>query len=59
VDVEACAINHGDKMFLARPATISGLNTSLYNVWGASGAGCVVAVGADLPADLIGRKVAI
>lgn len=59
VEMEACAINHGDKMFLARPAAASGLSTSLYNIWGASGAGRVVAAGTDLPADLIGRNVAI
>lgn len=59
VEMEACAINHGDKMFLARPATTSGLNTSLYNIWGASGAGRVIAAGSDLPADLTGRRVAI
>ncbi len=59
VEMEASAINHGDKMFLARPATASGLNTSRHDIWGASGAGRVVAAGDDLPVDLIGRKVAI
>ena len=59
VEMEASAINHGDKTFLARPATTSGLNTSRHNIWGASGAGRVLAVGADLPKDLTGRKVAI
>lgn len=59
VEMEACAINHGDKTFLARPAIASGLNTSLHNIWGASGAGRVVAACTDLPVDLIGRKVAI
>jgi NADPH:quinone reductase-like Zn-dependent oxidoreductase len=59
VVMEASAINHGDKMFLGRPATTSGLNTSLHNIWGASGAGRVLAAGANLPSDLSGRKVAI
>jgi NADPH:quinone reductase-like Zn-dependent oxidoreductase len=59
VEMEASAINHGDKMFLARPTIASGLNTSRHNIWGASGAGRVLAAGNDLPVDLIGRKVAI
>ncbi len=59
VEMEASAINHGDKMFLARPTTASGLNTSRHDIWGASGAGRVLAAGDDLPVDLIGRKVAI
>ncbi len=59
VEMEASAINHGDKMFLARTGTASGLNTSRDDIWGASGVGRVLAVGADLPMDLIGRTVAI
>ena len=59
VEMEASAINHGDKMFLARPTTASGLNTSRHDIWGASGAGRVLAVGDDLSVDLVGRKVAI
>jgi NADPH2:quinone reductase len=44
VDIEAAAINHGGKTFLAtlwRPAI------RLYEVWGASASGIVVAVGAS------------
>jgi len=59
VEMEASAINHGDKMFLARPTTASGLNTSRHDIWGASGAGRVLAAGDDVSVDLIGRKVAI
>jgi NADPH:quinone reductase-like Zn-dependent oxidoreductase len=32
VEMEASAINHGDKMFLARPTIASGLNTSRHNI---------------------------
>ena len=32
VAIEACGINHGDKTFLARPASIAGLNTSLHDI---------------------------
>ncbi|NYF90133.1 zinc-binding dehydrogenase [Tunturiibacter empetritectus] len=60
VDVEAAAINHGDKAFLANPS-IAGvlLKTSAYGIWGASCAGAVRAVGEGLTAELVGRTVAI
>lgn len=60
VDMDASAINHGDKAFLTGP--LAGGNvvpTSRYDVWGASGVGVVVAVGAGVPADLLGRSVAV
>jgi NADPH2:quinone reductase len=59
IEIEASAINHGDKTFLARPATTAGLNTSLHDIWGASAAGKVLSAGIDVPAGYIGRKVAI
>ncbi len=59
VEVEAAAINHGDKMFLKRPAATTGLNTSRYDIWGASAAGRVLAAGRDVSRHYIGRKVAI
>ena len=59
VEIEAAAINHGDKAFLARPATTAGLNTSLYDVWGASAAGTVLSAGPDVPAGYVGGKVAV
>ena len=47
IDMDASAINHGDKTFLRMP-TAAGNAFSLgqHDVWGASGAGRVVAVGA-------------
>ena len=60
VDMEACAINHGDKAFLASPlATGNAFPMSRHDVWGASGAGLVVEVGSGVPVDLVGRRVAI
>lgn len=59
VAIEAAGINHGDKAFLARPASAVGLNTSRYDIWGASAAGTVLAVGTDVPAEFAGKKVAI
>lgn len=60
VDMEACAINHGDKAFLARHMGLSSaLPMSRHDVWGASGAGLVVEAGAGVPVDLVGRRVAI
>ena len=57
VDIEACAINHGDKAFLKIPPMTSALRA--YDVWGASGVGRVVALGKDVPAAYAGKRVAI
>jgi NADPH2:quinone reductase len=60
VDMAASAINHGDRTFLRMPrAAGNPLALGQYDVWGASGAGRVVAVGAGVPADYAGRQVAI
>ncbi|MEG9439041.1 hypothetical protein JAO29_23140 [Edaphobacter sp. HDX4] len=59
VQIEAAAINHGDKTFLKMPAATTGLNTSRYDIWGASASGRVLAAGAGVPEDYVGRKVAI
>jgi NADPH2:quinone reductase len=59
IEIEAAAINHGDKTFLARPATTAGLNTSRYDIWGASAAGTVLSAGPEVPIGYVGRKVAV
>ncbi|MGH9445252.1 MAG: zinc-binding dehydrogenase [Terriglobia bacterium] len=59
VAVEACAINDGDKTFLARPLSTAGLNTSLHDIWGASAAGTVLSLGPGVPAELAGKRVAV
>jgi len=60
VDMDASAINHGDKTFLRMPAAVgSALAASQHDVWGASGSGRVVAVGAGVPPDYAGKQVAI
>jgi NADPH:quinone reductase len=60
VKMDASAINHGDKTFLARPgAAGAALVGSGHNIWGASGAGTVIAVGAGVPAGVQGKQVAI
>ena len=59
IEVDSAAINHGDKTFLKMPAATTGLNTSRYDIWGASAAGRVLAVGAGTPAEYIGKKVAV
>jgi len=60
VKMEASAINHGDKTFLARPGAAGpALVGSRHDIWGASGAGRVTAIGAGVPADFEGRPVAI
>ncbi|HKO20845.1 MAG TPA: hypothetical protein VJU82_18370 [Acidobacteriaceae bacterium] len=60
VDMDASAINHGDKTFLRMPAAMgSALAASQHDVWGVSGSGRVVAVGAGVPVDYAGKQVAI
>ena len=60
VAMEASAINHGDKTFLKMP-TAAGSTWVMgqHDVWGASGAGRVLAVGAGVPADYAGKQVAV
>jgi NADPH:quinone reductase-like Zn-dependent oxidoreductase len=60
IDMDASAINHGDKTFLRTP-TAAGNAFSLgqHDVWGASGAGRVVAVGAGVPTEYSGKQVAV
>lgn len=60
IDMEASAINHGDKIFLrARADDGKALRASQHGVWGASGAGTVVATGAGVPERYMGRRVAV
>ena len=58
--IQGAAINHGDKSFLINPGAAGSraLNRT-YDIWGASAAGAVLAVGEDLSAELVGRGVAI
>ncbi len=59
VNIQATAINHGDKLFLARPFIAGGVSGSKHNVWGASASGTVLSIGPDVPAEYSGKKVAI
>jgi len=60
VDMDASAINLGDKIFLTMPAAAGNvLAPCRDDVWGASGSGRVVAVAADVPAEYMGKQVAI
>jgi len=56
--MEACTINPGDKFFLNAPPHRAAPR-SKYDVWGASGAGTVLAVGAGVPPHWVGRSVAV
>jgi NADPH:quinone reductase len=58
VDMEACAINHGDKTFL-KMRSLPGVSPNLHDIWGASGVGRIVAIGQDVPAIYAGKQVAI
>jgi NADPH2:quinone reductase len=60
VAMAASAINHGDKTFLKMPVAAGpAIPASRLDVWGASGAGRVVALGDGVPADYAGKQVAI
>ncbi|MDE1184840.1 hypothetical protein [Paraburkholderia sp.] len=60
IDMDASAINHGDKTFLKMPtAAGNAFVLGQHDVWGASGAGRVIAVGAGVPVEYMGRQVAI
>ncbi|WP_144150252.1 alcohol dehydrogenase catalytic domain-containing protein [Paraburkholderia sp. BCC1885] len=60
IDMEASAINHGDKTFLRMPnAAGNPFALGQHDVWGASGAGRVVAVGAGVSAHYAGKQVAV
>ncbi|MHB8283139.1 MAG: alcohol dehydrogenase catalytic domain-containing protein [Caulobacteraceae bacterium] len=60
VQIEGAAINHGDKTFLKFPDAAGGARGLRFdNVWGASAAGVVTQIGADVPARYLGSKVAI
>lgn len=60
VDIDSAAINHGDITFLRNPGAIgAALPDRREAVWGASGAGRVVAAGEGVPAHYAGRQVAI
>src|SRR5437868_4793827 len=56
--MEACTINPGDKFFLDATAARV-LPRSTHDVWGASGAGTVLAAGAGVPKEWVGRTVAV
>ncbi len=59
LEIDVAAINHGDKTFLKMPAATTGLNTSKKDIWGASAAGRVLMVGAGVPPEYVGKKVAV
>lgn len=60
VDMAAAAINPGDKTFLKmRPAGAGVVTDRRDDVWGASGAGTVVAIGDGVPAAYLGKQVAL
>lgn len=56
----ACGINPGDKAFIGRNTFAPGsIPVSQYDIYGASGAGQVLAVGPGVPATYAGKRVAV
>ena len=58
IKIDSCAINPGDKAFIHRPLPL-GAGTSLYNVYGVSGAGKVVDFGESVPSGYKEKNAAI
>ena len=58
VDMIASAITHGDKFFLTRPMP-GAPPADGHDIYGANGAGIVVAIGDGVPAAMLGKQVAI
>ena len=58
IKMQACAINPGDKAFIKLPLP-PGSVLSLYNVYGVSGAGTVIATGDGVPEAYRGKKVSM
>jgi NADPH:quinone reductase len=56
IKMECCAINPGDQAFISRPLP-PGSVISLYNIYGVSGVGEVLAIGADVPEKYKGKRV--
>ena len=60
VDIDAATITHGDKFFLTRPLPgATALATGRHDVYGANGSGKIAAIGAGVPAEYLGKQVAI
>jgi NADPH2:quinone reductase len=58
IKMQACAINPGDKAFINRPLP-PGSVLSLYDVYGVSGAGTVIAIGDGIPEPYRGKNVSM
>ena len=59
VDMEAATITHGDKFFLTSPLPDGSMSRGRFDVYGSNGAGRILAIGADVPAEYAGKQVAI
>ena len=59
VQMEGSAINSGDKYFLVNAAARAAFGSPENDVWGASGVGVVTALGPNVPAQYMGKRVAI
>lgn len=57
--IVACAINPGDKALIGGTMPAGFFPVSQYDIYGASGAGHVVALGPGVPAEYLGKNVAV
>lgn len=59
VQIDSATIMPGDKFFLTHPQPNGSMRGGRYDVYGANGAGTVVAVGQNVPEAYIGKKVCV
>jgi len=59
VQMDSAAIMPGDRFFLTHPQPNGSMRGGRFGVYGANGAGTVVAVGQDVPDRYIGKKVCV
>ena len=57
IRMETCTINSGDKAFLRMPSMA--MSTTQHGIWGASGSGTVVEIGAGVPESYRNQRVIV
>ncbi|RZN35721.1 zinc-binding dehydrogenase [Bradyrhizobium sp. Leo121] len=57
--MDSATITHGDKFFLSNPLPNGLMSGGRHDVYGSNGGGTVIAIGADVPAAYLNRKVGV
>lgn len=59
VSMDSATITHGDKFFLGNPLPDGSMSGGRHDVYGSNGGGTIVAIGTDVPASYLNRKVGV